>query len=181
MKLKKEGAALLLELTPNFYRLEDNEKGKLKFVYLLGYLRPYRKYILQLGLGMLTVSIISLVFPFLTQAKFDYGIGNSDLSFIVMVLVTQMVLTFGHTTKGLIRSWIMLHVTTAFFKRNFPNPAFIFNTPNPEHISISGWWRKQDKNEVQKILNVTVNHFFYKILKLHFIVVVKILFLNQTD
>jgi ATP-binding cassette, subfamily B, bacterial len=79
---------------------------------LLGYLRPYRKYIIQLGLGMLTGSIISLIFPFLTQSVVDYGIGNSDLAFIVMVLVAQMVLTFGQTANGLIRSWIMLHVTT---------------------------------------------------------------------
>lgn len=109
---EKEGAALLLEPTPDFYRHGDEEKGKLKFVYLLGYLRPYRKYIVQLGLGMLTGSIISLIFPFLTQAVVDYGINNSDLAFIVMVLVAQMVLTFGQTANGLIRSWIMLHVTT---------------------------------------------------------------------
>jgi ATP-binding cassette subfamily B protein len=109
---EKEGAALLLEPTPDFYKHEDEEKEKLKFTYLLGYLRPYRKYIIQLGLGMLTGSIISLIFPFLTQSVVDYGIGNSDLAFIVMVLVAQMVLTFGQTANGLIRSWIMLHVTT---------------------------------------------------------------------
>lgn len=109
---EKEGAALLLESTPDFYKHEDEEKGKLKFTYLLGYLRPYRKYIIQLGLGMFTGSIISLIFPFLTQSVVDYGIGNGDLAFIVMVLVAQMVLTFGQTANGLIRSWIMLHVTT---------------------------------------------------------------------
>jgi ATP-binding cassette subfamily B protein len=109
---EKEGAVLLLEPTPQFYQHEDEEKGKLKFVYLLGYLRPYRKYIFQLALGMLTGSIISLIFPFLTQSVVDYGIGNSDLAFIVMVLVAQMVLTFGQMANGFIRSWIMLHVTT---------------------------------------------------------------------
>ncbi len=109
---KTEGTVLLLEPTPDFYKHEDEEKEKLKFVYLLHYLRPYRKYIVQLGLGMLTGSIISLIFPFLTQAVVDYGIGNSDLTFIVMVLVAQMVLTFGQTANGLIRSWIMLHITT---------------------------------------------------------------------
>ena len=61
---------------------------------------------------MLTGSFISMIFPFLTQSVVDYGINNSDLAFIVMVLVAQMVLTFGQTANGLIRSWIMLHVTT---------------------------------------------------------------------
>lgn len=109
---KNEGAALLLEPTPDFYKHEDEEKGKLKFVYLLGYLRPYRKYIIQLGLGMLTGSFISMIFPFLTQSVVDYGINNSDLAFIILVLVAQMVLVLGQTANGLIRSWIMLHVTT---------------------------------------------------------------------
>ncbi len=52
------------------------------------------------------------MFPFLTQSIVDYGIGNSDLAFITMVLVAQMVLTLGQAINGLIRSWIMLHVTT---------------------------------------------------------------------
>ena len=109
---EKQGAVLLLEPTPDFYRHEDEKKGKLKFIYLLGYLRPYQKFIIQLGLGILTGSIISMIFPFLMQSVVDYGIANSDLAFIVMVLIAQVVLTFGQTANGLIRSWIMLHVTT---------------------------------------------------------------------
>jgi len=108
----KEGTALLLEPTPDFYRQEDEQKGELKFIYLLGYLRPYRKFLVQLGLGMLTGSIISLIFPFLTQSIVDYGIGNSDLAFVGMVLVAQLLLTMGQVANGMIRSWIMLHVTT---------------------------------------------------------------------
>ncbi len=107
-----EGTALLLEPTPDFYKQEDEQKGKLKFIYLLGYLRPYRKFIIQLILGMLTGSIISMIFPFLTQSIVDYGIGNSDLAFVFMVLVAQLLLTLGQTANGMIRSWIMLHITT---------------------------------------------------------------------
>lgn len=109
---EREGTALLLEPTPDFYQQEAEEKGKLKFMYLLEYLRPYRKFIIQLMLGMLTGSIISMIFPFLTQSIVDIGIGNSDLAFVVMVLVAQLLLTLGQTANGMIRSWIMLHVTT---------------------------------------------------------------------
>ena len=109
---EQEGTALLLEPTPDFYQQEAEEKGKLKFLYLLEYLRPYRKFIIQLMLGMLTGSIISMIFPFLTQSIVDLGIGNSDLAFVVMVLIAQLLLTLGQTANGMIRSWIMLHVTT---------------------------------------------------------------------
>ena len=55
---------------------------------------------------------MSMIFPFLTQSIVDYGIGNSDLNFIGMVLVAQLILTFGQTANEMIRNWIMLHVTT---------------------------------------------------------------------
>ena len=106
------GVTLMFETTPDFYREEQEKKGKLKFMYLLGYLRPYTKFIAQLMLATLTGTLLSLAFPFLTQSIVDYGIGNSDLAFIIMVLVAQMLLTLGQAANGLIRSWIMLHVTT---------------------------------------------------------------------
>lgn len=106
------GISLLIETTPDFYKDKKESKDKLKFTYLTGYLRPYTKFLIQLMLATLTGTLLSLVFPFLTQSIVDYGIGNSDLAFITMVLVAQMVLTLGQAINGLIRSWIMLHVTT---------------------------------------------------------------------
>ena len=106
------GMLLTLEPTPEFYREEDQEGPKLKIGYLLGYLRPYTRYIVQLILAMLTGGAISLVFPFITQSVVDFGINNHNLGFIVMTLVAQMILTFGQTANNLIRSWLMLHMTT---------------------------------------------------------------------
>ena len=107
-----EGTALLLEPTPEFYRQEDEEKRKLNFLYLLGYIRPYTKFILQLMLGMLTASIISLILPFLTQALVDTGIGNSNMAFVVLVLIAQLILSLSQTANGLLRNWISLHITS---------------------------------------------------------------------
>ncbi len=107
-----EGMALLLEPTTEFYNEEPEINKTNRFSYLLNYLRPYRKFIIQLLLGMLTGSFVSMIFPFLTQSIVDYGIGNSDINFIGMVLVAQLVLTLGQTANEIIRNWIMLHVTT---------------------------------------------------------------------
>ena len=108
----QEGTALLLEPTPDFYNQEGEDKSKLKFLYLLNYIRPYKKYIFQLMLGMLTASIINLMFPFLTQALVDTGIGDSNLAFVVMVLIAQLILTLSQTANGFLRNWISLHVTS---------------------------------------------------------------------
>ncbi|NVJ64554.1 MAG: peptidase domain-containing ABC transporter, partial [Flavobacteriaceae bacterium] len=108
----KRGITLLIEPTPEFYQENPHEERKLRFSYLLGYLRPYRSYIIQLMLGLLTGSLISLVFPYLTQSIVDVGINNKDMGFVVLILIAQLVLTFGQTANGLIRNWISLHVTT---------------------------------------------------------------------
>lgn len=107
----QEGTALLLEPSPPFYNQEGEEKRKLAFRYLLNYIRPYNKYILQLMLGMLTASIISLIFPFLTQSLVDVGIGNSNMAFVILVLIAQLILSLSQTANGLLRNWISLHVT----------------------------------------------------------------------
>ncbi|MDA3929065.1 MAG: peptidase domain-containing ABC transporter [Prolixibacteraceae bacterium] len=107
------GTALLLETTPEFYVQDQTDTAaKLSLQYLLGYLRPYRKYLMHIILAMLTGSLISMIFPFLTQSIVDYGIGNSNLNFIIMVLIAQVALSVGTMANDMIRSWIMLHVTT---------------------------------------------------------------------
>lgn len=107
-----KGTALLLEPTPRFYEEEILDGDKIEFGYLMRYLKPYRRYILQLFLGLITGSLISLIFPFLTQSVVDTGIGNNDLNIVVVILVAQVVLTLGQTANDLIRSWLMLHITT---------------------------------------------------------------------
>ena len=106
------GVVLLLEPTPAFYS-DDHDAGK-KFSprFLLGYLRPYTKLLVQLGLSILAGSLLSLIFPFLTRSLVDFGIENRDLSFVLLILIAQTILTLGQTVNGLIRNWINLHVTT---------------------------------------------------------------------
>lgn len=106
------GIALLLEPTPKFYEEKGEEDRRLGFRSMLGYLRPYRQFISQLLLAMLTGSIISLILPFLTQSVIDAGIGTADLYFVVVILIAQVVLVFGQMANELIRSWLMLHMTT---------------------------------------------------------------------
>ncbi|MEG0519448.1 MAG: peptidase domain-containing ABC transporter [Bacteroidales bacterium] len=107
-----KGIALLLEPTPKFYKEKGDEDKRLSFGYILQYLKPYTRYLVQLGLAMLTASIISLILPFLTQSVVDTGIGTGNLNFVVVILIAQVMLTVGQMANNLIRSWLMLHMTT---------------------------------------------------------------------
>lgn len=107
-----KGIVLLLEPTPQFYQEEGDKDRSLNFGYILKYLHPYRSYIVQLILAMLTACVLSLILPFITQSVVDKGIGTNNLSFVVIMLVAQVVLTLGQMANNLIRSWLMLHMTT---------------------------------------------------------------------
>lgn len=107
-----EGVALLLEPTPDFYAAEDEKQDKTKLRFVLQYLKPYKKLIVQLFLGMLLGTLLQLIFPFLTQSIVDYGIGNNNLNFVVVILIAQLTLYLAQTAVEFIRSWILLHIST---------------------------------------------------------------------
>jgi ATP-binding cassette, subfamily B, bacterial len=107
-----QGLALLLEPTPDFYKMDDEDLNKSSFKFLFSYLRPYKKFLLQLMLGMLLGSLLQLIFPFLTQSIVDYGINNRDIDFVTLILVAQLALFMGRTSVDFIRNWILLHIST---------------------------------------------------------------------
>ncbi len=109
---EKQGVALLLEPTPDFYAMDDEPVRKDNLKYLLSYLKPQRKYLVQVLLGVFIASLLQLIFPFLTQSIVDIGINNQDLGFITLVLIAQLVLFISQTAVEFIRGWIMLHINT---------------------------------------------------------------------
>lgn len=110
---KDSGTALLLEPGPEFYGIDDEEKGKKRnFGFFFQYISPYRWEMAQLVLGMVTASILQLILPFLTQSLVDTGIRDNNLSFITLVLISQLVIFVAKLSVDFIRSWILLHVNT---------------------------------------------------------------------
>ena len=110
---KDTGTALLLEPGPEFGEREEPEDAKnRKLSFFFRYLTPYKRELFQLVLGMLTVSILQLIMPFLTQSLVDTGIRDGNLSFITLILIAQLVIFIARLSVDFIRSWILLHVNT---------------------------------------------------------------------
>jgi ATP-binding cassette subfamily B protein len=108
----EEGIALILETTPAFFQTEfDSEESKASFSFLSKYLFKYKSLVIQLAVGLLAGSLLSLIFPFLTQSIVDVGIQNQDLNFIYVVLLAQIMLFLGRMGIEVIRSWILLHLS----------------------------------------------------------------------
>ncbi|MFK5878305.1 MAG: peptidase domain-containing ABC transporter [Flavobacteriaceae bacterium] len=108
----EEGIALLVEPTPLFYQSEFEEDEKFGFNFIFKYLFKYKKFIVQLIIGLLAGSLLQLIVPFLTQSVVDVGIKNQDIHFIYLILFAQLFLFIGKAALEIIRSWILLHLST---------------------------------------------------------------------
>ncbi|PKP24166.1 MAG: ABC transporter ATP-binding protein [Bacteroidetes bacterium HGW-Bacteroidetes-2] len=136
-----EGIALLLEPTPKFYEdtpppLEGAGGRTFGFKMLSTYVWKYKKFLWQLIIGLLAGSLLQLVFPFLTQSVVDVGIKNQDVHFVYLILFAQLFLFTGRTAIEVIRSWILLHLSTRinislvsdFFIKLMSLPIAFFDT-----------------------------------------------------
>ena len=108
-----EGIAMFLEPTPMFYCNESNDvkEEERSFGFLLGYINQYRKYFLQILLGLFVGSLLQLALPFLTQNIVDIGIKDKDIGFIWLIMLGQLVITISRTSVDFIRRWLLLHIS----------------------------------------------------------------------
>lgn len=110
----KLGIALLLAPGPDFSNIDDEPEHTTKrdLMFFARYIVPYRKQMLQLGIGLLIGCAIQLAFPLLTQSMVDVGIKERNISFITIILIVQLSLFLAQLMVGFIRSWIMLHINS---------------------------------------------------------------------
>lgn len=162
-----EGIVLIIEPTPSLKEFNENEeiRKERNFSYVFKYLLNYKGLFIQLIIGLLCVSLISLILPFLTQSIVDIGIQNSDLNFIYLVLFGQIALFIGRTSIEVIRSFILLHLSTRisislvsdFFIKLMKLPIGFFDTRMTGDIM----QRINDHSRVEKLLtNSTLDTLF---------------------
>ena len=109
----EEGIVLLLEETPKLKETEEDDAARKEGMgFLWKYMANYKRYLFQLALGLFSVSILQLIFPFLTQSVVDIGIQNKDLHFLYLVLFAQLFIFLGRTIIEITRGWILLHLST---------------------------------------------------------------------
>ncbi|KYG79635.1 peptidase domain-containing ABC transporter [Roseivirga echinicomitans] len=157
---ESEGFLLALEPTPLFYENEDSkDTRKFGFKFLLRYFKPYHKYIAQLFLGLLVGSLLQLIFPFITQSVVDYGINFQNIGFIYLMLIAQLTLFISQTTVGIIRGWLLLHMTSRininliadFLIKLMRLPISFFDSKNTGDIV----QRIHDHSRIQSFLSST--------------------------
>ncbi len=156
----EEGIALLLEPTPKFYNSDFNtENQDFGFKFLSKYIFKYKQFLWQLVIGLIAASLLQLIFPFLTQSIVDVGIKNQDIHFIYLILFAQLALFVGRTAIEVIRSWILLHLSTRinislvsdFFIKLMNLPIAFFDTRMTGDIL----QRINDHKRIERILTTS--------------------------
>lgn len=108
---KEQGTALLMEPGADFGEFQEEQDSSARSLgYFLRYLKPYKRQFVQLILGMVVANGLQMIFPFLTQALVDVGIQDSNLDFITLILITQLMLFVAQLVVGFIQNWISLHI-----------------------------------------------------------------------
>lgn len=157
---EKEGLVLAMEPTPAFYDAKEDlgkEDVKGLLQYLKPYLKSYKKTWRHVFLGLFLVSMIQMMFPFLTQAIVDRGINYQDLSFIYILLIGQVFLFISQTAIQIIRDWLLLYTTSKinirllsdFLTRLIALPLSFFDSKHVGDII----QRVQDFRRVQALIS----------------------------
>jgi ATP-binding cassette, subfamily B, bacterial len=105
------GIVLLLEPTQSFYEEPDEKFTGLTFGYFWGYLRPYRPYMVQLGIGLVLGALLTFIIPFTMQAIVDRGIEYQDIDFVNLLLVGQLTIFLCQLVTDFVEQWILMHVS----------------------------------------------------------------------
>jgi ATP-binding cassette subfamily B protein len=154
------GICLLLTPTPLFYESEEVKINELKWSSILRYFFAYKKLFIQLALGLLIGTLLSLITPFLTQSVVDIGINTRNINFVYLILIAQCMLFIGSTSVNFIRSWILLHISTRiniailtdFLIKLMKLPISFFETKTTGDIM----QRMNDQKNIESFLTGTV-------------------------
>lgn len=153
---QNEGHVLVLEPQADFFQRQRPSENRRGWRFLLPYLSPHRRLIAQVCIGLTFGLLLQLVFPFLTQAMVDYGIGDRNLSFVYLFLIAQLVVSMSQTAEKVIRNWIFLHIgarvsislVADFLQKLMRLPLAFFETRTPGDIL----QRVEDHTRVERFL-----------------------------
>lgn len=134
---EEKGIVMFLNPTDKFGEIQSQELvEKRSFSFLFCYITKYRKYFIQIILGLLLGCVLQLVMPFLTQSIVDIGITHKNINFVWLVLIGELMIVTAKTITDFIRRWLLLHISmrinislvSDFFIKLLKLPMSFFDT-----------------------------------------------------
>lgn len=159
------GVALLLEPTSNFHTNKVMREHSPRYVFLLSYLRPFKRQLWTLSFYMILSAAIASSFPYLTKGVVDKGVASKSYYFVTLFFVSQLFLFLGSTVVEMLRRWlalhinakVSLHIVSDFLKKMLRLPTVFFDSKSIGDIT----QRVNDHHRIEGFLsNDVVSTFF---------------------
>ncbi|WP_421942037.1 peptidase domain-containing ABC transporter [Pedobacter sp.] len=90
----------------------NSPASKNSFHHILKYMLSYKTEISIISISFLFASVIEFMFPFFTQKIIDKGVRLRNISFVEMVLFSQIILFVSKIVNEFYRSWLFIHVSS---------------------------------------------------------------------
>lgn len=111
---ENKGIALFFEPTDAFYqnKYSKNTANNIALRYISRHLKNYKRHLAYLILALVAENILAFFFPFFTKNIVDKGIEPRNIDYIYLILIAQLSIFLGQITLGVIRSHVLLHLST---------------------------------------------------------------------
>jgi ATP-binding cassette subfamily B protein len=110
------GFAILLDVTPQFYKADTANVGdvinKARAGYIFKYLAKYKLHLTLLLLSLLIGSVLQLMLPFFTQWIIDDGISFLDTDFVYLTVGALFAIYLTSTIIDFLRSRLLIHLSS---------------------------------------------------------------------
>lgn len=134
-----KGTAMLLAPNSQFEEeakkwTETSENPRIGFY--IKHIKAYKKYYIQILLGLILGCLLQLALPFLTQLIVDKGIKYKNINIVWLILIGELIIVLGSSLTEFIRNWLVLHISmrtnielvSDFFVKLLSLPMCFFET-----------------------------------------------------
>jgi ATP-binding cassette, subfamily B, bacterial CvaB/MchF/RaxB len=138
----KHFTGVALELSPNIEFKKKEERQSLKLRALFGKVTGLKRSLLQVFLLAGALEIFGIVTPFFSQWIIDDALVTGDQDLLIVLSVGVLLVATTRITVGLIRSWVVMHLSTTLSLEWFANVfAHLLKLPVP-------WFEKRHLGDV---------------------------------
>ncbi len=151
-----KGIALLLGPEEAFYARSERYVNQLTFKHVINFVKPNKREFSIVFFSFLFTSILTLIFPYLTQALIDIGIESANINYITLILMAQLCIFVGSGIIEIVRNWVIMFVNSMiniqlisdFLLKIIRLPFIFFDTKQLSDFSS----RIHDHNRIQNFL-----------------------------
>ncbi|MBL8524015.1 MAG: peptidase domain-containing ABC transporter [Betaproteobacteria bacterium] len=138
----KHFTGVALELTPDIQFEKKEEKQQLKLRTLFGKVTGLKTSLLQVFLLAGALEVFGIVAPFFSQWIIDDALVSGDQDLLTMLAIGVLFVALIRMAVGLIRSWVVMHLSTTLSLEWFANVfAHLLKLPVP-------WFEKRHLGDV---------------------------------